>query len=59
MRTTLDPVPAARPGLADLGPLAQLRAGRLARRMVQLHIGLVLYGVSLAMMVREIGRAHV
>ncbi|MEO5662550.1 MAG: hypothetical protein ABIR39_04630 [Nocardioides sp.] len=38
--------------LIDLGPLAQLRAGRLARRVPQLIIGLVLYGVSLAMMVR-------
>ncbi|MCR6033499.1 hypothetical protein GGQ22_18975 [Nocardioides sp. zg-579] len=42
-----------RPALADLGPLAQLRAGRLARRLVQLYVGLVLYGVSLAMMVRS------
>lgn len=38
--------------LADLGPIAQLRAGRLGRRLPQLLIGLVLYGVSLAMMVR-------
>lgn len=38
--------------LADLGPLAQLRAGRLGRRLVQLMVGLVLYGVSLGMMVR-------
>lgn len=38
--------------LSDLGPLEQLRAGRLARRLPQLMIGLVLYGVSLAMMVR-------
>jgi uncharacterized membrane protein YczE len=38
--------------LVDLGPIAQLRAGRLARRVPQLVIGLVLYGVSLAMMVR-------
>lgn len=37
--------------LADLGPVAQLRAGRLALRLAQLAIGLVLYGVSLAMMV--------
>lgn len=40
-----------RPALADLGPLQQLRAGRLARRLPQLVVGLVLYGVSLAMMV--------
>jgi uncharacterized membrane protein YczE len=42
----------ARPGLTDLGPVAQFRAGRLGRRLPQLVIGLVLYGVSLAMMVR-------
>ncbi len=42
----------ARPGLTDLGPVAQLRAGRLGRRLPQLYVGLVLYGVSLAMMVR-------
>jgi uncharacterized membrane protein YczE len=38
--------------LADLGPLAQLRAGRLGRRLPQLFVGLLLYGVSLALMVR-------
>lgn len=38
--------------LSDLGPIAQLRAGRLARRLPQLYVGLVLYGVSLALMVR-------
>lgn len=38
--------------LADLGPLAQLRAGRLSRRLTQLLVGLVLYGVSLGLMVR-------
>lgn len=38
--------------LTDLGPIAQLRAGRLTRRVPQLAIGLVLYGASLAMMVR-------
>lgn len=39
-------------GLADLGPLAQLRAGRLALRLPLLVAGLYLYGASLAMMVR-------
>ena len=44
--------------LADLGPVAQLRAGRLPRRLVQLYAGLVLYGASLALMVRgELGLA--
>ncbi|WP_432478890.1 YczE/YyaS/YitT family protein [Nocardioides sp. GXQ0305] len=41
-----------RPPLADLGPVAQLRAGRLPRRLVQLYVGLVLFGASLALMVR-------
>lgn len=38
--------------LTDLGPVAQLRAGRLGRRLPQLVVGLLLYGISLAMMVR-------
>ncbi|QZY30895.1 hypothetical protein K6T13_12080 [Nocardioides coralli] len=38
--------------LADLGPWAQLRAGRLGRRLTQLVAGLLLYGASLALMVR-------
>lgn len=33
-------------------PLAQLREGRLVRRLVQLYLGLVLYGVSMAFMIR-------
>lgn len=45
--------PAPRRELADLGPIAQLRAGKLARRLPQLFIGLILYGVSLALMVRS------
>lgn len=40
--------------LALLGPIAQLRAGRLGRRLTQLAIGLVLYGVTLAMMIRAV-----
>ena len=44
--------PRLRPALVDLGPLAQLRAGRLSRRVPQLLVGLTLYGASLAMMVR-------
>src|SRR6478609_912916 len=38
--------------LAQLGPVAQLRAGRLPRRLTQLTVGLVLYGVTLAMLIR-------
>src|SRR3954469_1056957 len=48
-------VPTARPAtrvLTDLGPIAQLRAGALGRRLPQLYAGLVLYGLSLALMVR-------
>lgn len=44
----------ARPSpLAALGPLEQLRAGRLARRLPQLVVGLALYGFSMAMMLRS------
>ncbi|MGC4109175.1 MAG: hypothetical protein QM747_01835 [Nocardioides sp.] len=39
--------------LSDLGPLAQFRAGRLTRRLVQLYAGLLLYGFSIALMVRS------
>ncbi|HEY5979468.1 MAG TPA: hypothetical protein VIT41_07520 [Microlunatus sp.] len=38
--------------LTTLGPVAQLRAGRLGRRLPQLLGGLVLYGLSMAMLVR-------
>jgi uncharacterized membrane protein YczE len=46
-----DAVPRASRVLTDLGPVAQLRAGRLGRRLPQLYAGLVLYGLSIAMMV--------
>lgn len=42
----------ARAELLDLGPVAQLRAGRLYRRLGQLTVGLVLFGSSLGLMVR-------
>jgi uncharacterized membrane protein YczE len=38
--------------LSELGPIAQLRAGRLVRRLGQLYAGLLLYGFSIALMVR-------
>jgi uncharacterized membrane protein YczE len=41
-----------RVALTPLTPLEQLRAGRTGRRLVQLFAGLVLYGVSMAMMLR-------
>jgi uncharacterized membrane protein YczE len=39
--------------LQNLTPLEQLRAGRLPRRVTQLLLGLTLYGVSMAMMIRS------
>lgn len=39
--------------LAVLGPVQQLRAGHLARRLLQLALGLALYGLTLAMMIRS------
>ena len=49
MSTTVQP----RIALSDLGPIAQLRTGRLGRRLVQLYAGLLLYGFSIALMVRS------
>jgi len=49
---TATPAATPTPILLDLGPLAQLRAGRLPLRLAQLYVGLVMYGVSLALMVR-------
>jgi uncharacterized membrane protein YczE len=46
------PAAAPVPALLDLGPIAQLRAGRLGLRLAQLYVGLVLYGATLGMMVR-------
>src|SRR3954447_10406814 len=51
--TTLTQLGRPAPGLAPLpSPLAQLRAGRLPRRLVQLQAGLVLYGVAMGLMIR-------
>jgi len=44
--------PGSRFQLAALTPLEQLRAGRLGRRVPQLLAGLVLYGFSMALMLR-------
>ena len=46
MTTTAQAAPA-------LDPIAQLRAGRLPRRLVQLYVGLVLYGLSMALMIQS------
>lgn len=45
-------VPRPKRELVALGPMAQLRAGRLGRRIPQLVLGLVLYGVSMALLIR-------
>lgn len=52
MVSTATPPRSVTTGLAALGPVQQLRAGRLARRIPQLAIGLFLYGWSMAMMIR-------
>jgi uncharacterized membrane protein YczE len=44
--------PRIRRELSRLGPVEQLRAGRMVHRLIQLSIGLVLYGVTLAMIIR-------
>ncbi len=50
--------PRVRRELARLGPVAQVRAGRLGRRLPQLFAGLLLYGLTIAMMIRSaIGNA--
>lgn len=38
--------------LAPLGPIEQLRAGRLGLRLPQLFVGLLLFGASMAMLLR-------
>lgn len=40
-------------GLSNLGPLAQLRAGRLAERLLRLLLGLWLYGVAIALIIES------
>jgi len=47
----LDP-PQQRRQLANLGPVDQLRAGRLTRRLVQLVVGLFIFGASMALIIR-------
>lgn len=37
--------------LSNLGPLAQLRAGRLPERLLRLSLGLWLYGVAIALLI--------
>jgi len=53
--TTADPKSTARAPrtLAALNPIEQLRAGQLPRRLVQLYVGLVLYGASMGLMIES------
>lgn len=46
MKTTTSPS-----GLANLGPIAQLKAGRLPERLLRLLLGLWLYGLAIALMI--------
>ncbi len=38
--------------LAALNPIQQLKAGHLPRRLIQLYVGLVLYGASMGLMIQ-------
>ena len=44
-------MPAPKRTLANIGPIQQLKSGRLTRRLLQLLLGLYLYGASMAMIV--------
>lgn len=48
-----EPSPSRQAPSPDLGPVAQLRAGRLGRRLPQLYAGLVLYGLTAACLIRS------
>lgn len=45
--------PPRTPDIPLPGPIAQLRQGRLPRRLVQLVLGLVLFGVTMSMLIRS------
>lgn len=48
----MDGMDAQSPGLLNLSPMQQLRAGRMGRRITQLLVGLVTFGVSIALVLR-------
>jgi uncharacterized membrane protein YczE len=52
-RTRQDPRPPRQAQSPQLGPVEQLRAGRLARRLPQLYAGLGLYGLTAACLIRS------
>jgi uncharacterized membrane protein YczE len=47
-----EPPPRPEPRAREAGPLEQLRAGHLARRLPQLYAGLILYGLTAACLIR-------
>jgi uncharacterized membrane protein YczE len=49
---TSEAPPARGRQLAALNPIEQLRAGHLPRRLVQLYVGLTLYGASMGLMIQ-------
>ena len=44
----------SRPVLANLTPVEQVRAPHLPRRLIQLFVGLSIYGVSMALVIRSL-----
>ena len=52
MTATSEAPPARGRQLAALNPIEQLRAGHLPRRLVQLYLGLTLYGASMGLMIQ-------
>jgi uncharacterized membrane protein YczE len=46
-------LPPRRPVLLNLSPVAQLRAGRMPRRLLQLFIGLSIFGASMSLTIRS------
>ncbi|MEU4394770.1 hypothetical protein [Kribbella sp. NPDC023855] len=52
MTATSEAPPARGRQLAALNPIEQLRAGHLPRRLVQLYVGLTLYGASMGLMIQ-------
>lgn len=52
MTATSEAAPVRGRQLSPLNPIEQLRAGHLPRRLVQLYLGLTLYGASMGLMIQ-------
>ncbi len=52
MTATSEAAPPRGRQLSALNPIEQLRAGHLPRRLVQLYLGLTLYGASMGLMIQ-------